>query len=260
MRRTAVACAALLVIAGCSASPDRFADARALADAAIAATAAGHSARFTTDVTAGAVVSHGQGEAAFGPAGTALRMTTDYLGEPLELRLVAQKLYAKVPSTALDQVTDHKPWVQVSPDGSDPFSQVLGGSLAQLAEQNDPARTLDQVRTAGTLASSDPTTLDGTDATHYRVDVDLAHLGSQLPAGLPADAITQLGGTGTKVPLDLWLDSDDRPLQLVLDLSPALHASGAQTAARITAHYSDWGTPITVAAPAADEVGTFLGG
>ncbi|MGW4486908.1 hypothetical protein ACWEOE_24060 [Amycolatopsis sp. NPDC004368] len=250
MRRTAVVCAALLVITGCSASPARFTDARALADAAVAATTAGRSARFTTHVTAGAVVSHGQGEAAFGTGGTALRMTTDYLGEPLELRFVAQSLYAKVPASALDQVTGRKPWVKVSPDGSDPFSQVLGGSLAQLAEQNDPARTLEEVRTAGTLTASDTTTLDSTDATHYRVDVDLSRLGDELPAGLPA-------GTGTKVPLDLWLDGENRPLQLVLDLSPVLAASGP---ARITARYSDWGKPVTVTAPAADEVGTFAGG
>ncbi|MEV4599001.1 hypothetical protein AB0K15_16515 [Amycolatopsis sp. NPDC049253] len=256
MRRTAVACAALLVIGGCSASPERFSDARALADAAVAATNAGHSAKFTTDVAAGALVSHGQGEAVFGPGGTSLQMTTDYVGEPLELRLVAQTLYAKVPPSALDQVTGRKPWVKVSPDGSDPFSQVLGGSLAQLAEQNDPARTLEQVRTAGTLTSSDATILDGTDAAHYRVDVDLAHLGAELPAGLPADA--QLGDT--KVPLDLWLDEDNRPLQLVLDLSPVLRGSGGQGSARIMARYSAWGSPVNVTAPAADQVGTLIGG
>ncbi|MFI5608775.1 hypothetical protein [Amycolatopsis sp. NPDC051903] len=251
MRRTAVACAALLAVAACSGEQPRFADARALADAAVAATNAARSAKFTTDVSAGALVSHGQGQAEFGPGGTALVMTTDYVGEPLELRLVDRTLYAKVPESARDQVAGGKAWVRVSPDGSDPFSQVLGGSLAQLAEQNDPARTLAQVRTAGTLTASDATQLDGAAAEHYRVDVDLAKLGSQLPAGLPAGAKLT-----TKVLLDLWLDNENRPLQLVLDLSPVVSAQGG---ARITARYSAWGSPVAVSPPPADQVGTLVG-
>ncbi|MDT8911562.1 hypothetical protein [Amycolatopsis sp. PS_44_ISF1] len=257
MRRTALALGAVLVAAltgACSGSSDPLLpDARALADAASAATVAGGSAKFSTDVAAGTLVSHGQGQAKFAAGGTSLEMTTDYVGEPMELRLVAGQLYAKVPDSARDQVTGGKPWVRVSPDGSDPFSQVLGGSLAQLAEQNDPAHTLDQVRTAGTLATAERTELDGTGAEHYRVDVDLAKLGSQRPAGLPPGAIAP----GTKVPLELWLDSAHRPLQLVLDLRPILKDSPG---ARITARYSAWGTPVAVQAPAADQVGAFTAG
>lgn len=245
-------CVAVLVVAGCSGadSRPRFSDARSLADAAVAATHAARSAKFTTDVSTGALVSHGRGQAEFGPDGTALVMTTDFVGEPLELRLVGGKLYAKVPDSARDQVAGGKPWVTVSPDGNDPLSEVLGGSLSQLAEQNDPARTLDQVRTAGTLTASDTTTLDGVAATHYRVDVDLAELGTRLPAGLPPDA-----HPAAEVPLDLWLDDADRPLQLTLDLTPATTGG-----ARITARYSGWGSPVSVTAPAPDEVGTLIGG
>ncbi|GAA3572445.1 hypothetical protein GCM10022222_65790 [Amycolatopsis ultiminotia] len=261
MRRTAVVCAALVAAAGCSGGEShRFADAQALADAASAATLAGHSARFTTDVTTGTFVSHGQGQARFDRAGTSLTMTTDYVGEPLELRLVDRALYAKVPDGARDQVTGGKPWVQVSPDGNDPFSQVLGGSLTQLAEQNDPGRTLTQVRTAGTLAASEDTRFGNTPAEHYHLTVDLAKLGSELPAGLPADAMARLAGRGTTVPLELWLDQQHRPLQLVLDLSPVLQAAGEPGDARITARYSGWGTPVTVAVPPAGEVGTLTGG
>ncbi|MBB4688568.1 hypothetical protein [Amycolatopsis jiangsuensis] len=252
----AVACAA-----GCSGDgPQRFADARALADAAAAATVAGRTATFTTDVTAGTFASHGEGRARFGPSGTALTMTTDYVGEPLELRLVDRALYAKVPDSARAQVTGGRPWVRVSPDGNDPFSQVLGGSLTQLAEQNDPARTLAQVREAGTLDSSEDTRLGGTAAEHYHLTVDLAKLGSALPAGLPADAMAQLAGRGTTVPLDLWLDPRDRPVQLVLDLSPILRATGESGGARITARYAGWGTPVTVDAPSAADVGTLTSG
>ncbi|MBN9747433.1 hypothetical protein DMP23_41125 [Amycolatopsis sp. A1MSW2902] len=265
MRRTAVAgVAALLAIAsaGCSSTPEpqRFTDARALADAASAATLAGHTAKFTADVTTGTLVSHGQGQAKFDPAGTSLSMTTDYVGEPIELRLVDKTLYAKVPESARDQVSDHKAWVKVSPDGTDPLSQVLGGSLAQLAEQNDPARTLAQVRTAGTVASSEQTTLDGASAEHYHLTVDLGKLGSELPGGLPAEALTRLGDRGKTVPFDLWLDPQHRPMQLVLDLTPVMQATGQTGVATVKAHYTDWNSPVTVNAPAPAEIGVLTGG
>ncbi|MCR6481606.1 hypothetical protein M8542_02140 [Amycolatopsis sp. OK19-0408] len=236
----------LVLLAGCSGAPPppAFPDARALADAATAATTSAGSAKFGTDVAVGSVRSKGQGQARFGAGGTAQVMTTDFLGDPLELRQVAGKLYAKVPEGSRDEVGTGKPWVAVSPDGNDPFSQVLGGSLTQLAAQNDPAHTLGEIRTAGTIVSSERTELSGVAAEHYRVELDLARLGGDLPAGLPPES------TG-KFPVELWLDDTHRPLQVVLDLSPILQ--GAE--ARITTRYSEWGGPVDVQAPPPGEVG-----
>jgi hypothetical protein len=175
-------------------------------------------------------------------------MTTDFIGEPMELRLVAGKLYAKVPEGSRDEVGSGTPWVAVAADGTDPFSQVLGGSLAQLAAQNDPAHTLGEIRTAGSIVSAERTQLGGVAAEHYRVELDLSRLGADLPAGLPADAAGQLGG---KFPVELWLDDAHRPLQIVLDLSPILQGGEA----RITTRYSDWGVPVDVQPPPPGEVG-----
>ena len=263
MRRTVVVLLLAMFAAGCDsepAPPPPFTDARVLADAAAAGTTGAGSAKFSTDVAAGTVRSKGQGQARFGAAGTSLTMTTDFVGEPLELRLVDKTLYAKVPEGS--QLGDGKPWVKVSPDGTDPFSQVLGGSLAQLAAQNDPVRTLDEIRSAGTIAAAERTTFDGVGAEHYRVDIELAKLGTALPAGLSAEAIGQLGGKVTGFPVELWLDDARRPLQIVVDLSPILTASGAPdgASARITAHYTEWGAALDVQAPPAGQVGLLTGG
>jgi hypothetical protein len=230
MRKAAVVLLFALFAGACSAPPPRpaFDDARALADAATAATTTGGSAKFGTDVAVGAVRSKGQGQARFGAGGTAQVMTTDFLGEPVELRLVAGKLYAKVPEGSRDE--------------------VLGGSLTQLGAQNDPAHTLGEIRTAGTIVAAERTSLGGVTAEHYRVDLELARLGTDLPAGLPADAAGRVGG---KFPVELWLDETHRPLQIVLDLSPILPGSEA----RITTRYSDWGTPVDIQPPPAGEVG-----
>ncbi|WP_410587725.1 hypothetical protein [Amycolatopsis sp. lyj-23] len=249
MRKAAVVLLFALLAGACSAPPPRpsFDDARALADAATTATASGGSAKFTTDVAVGSVRSKGHGAARFGPGGTAQVMTTDFLGEPLELRQVAGKLYAKVPEGSRDEVGTGKPWVVVTAAGTDPFSQVLGGSLTQLAAQNDPAHTLGEIRTAGTIVSAERGQLNGVAAEHYRVDLDLARLGTDLPAGLPADAAGRVGG---KFPVELWLDEGHRPVQIGLDLSPIL-----QGEARITTRYTEWGSPVDVQPPPAGEVG-----
>jgi hypothetical protein len=250
MRKVAVVLVLALLAGACSdpPPPPAFGDARTLADAASAATTSGGSAKFGTDVAVGSVRSKGQGQARFGAGGTAQVMTTDFIGEPMEVRLVGGKLYAKVPEGSRDEVGAGKPWVVVATDGSDPFSQVLGGSLAQLTAQNDPAHTLGEIRTAGTIVSAERTDLGGVAAEHYRVELDLARLGTDLPAGLSAEEAGRLGG---KFPVQLWLDDAHRPLQIVLDLSPILQ--GAE--ARITTHYTDWGAPVDVQPPPAGEVG-----
>lgn len=263
MRKAVVVLLLAMLVSSCDgdAPPPAFSDAKALADAVAAGTTSGGSAKFSTDVAAGTVRSKGQGQARFGAAGTSLAMVTDFIGEPLELRLVEKTLYAKVPEGSRGEISD-KPWVKVSADGSDPFSQVLGASLGQLAGQNDPAGTLGEIRTAGTISSSERTTLDGVAAEHYRVDLDLAKLGTDLPAGLSADEVGQLKGKVGGFPVELWLDDAHRPLQIVLDLSPILTASGAPdgASAKITVHYTEWGGAVDVQAPPPDQVGTITGG
>ncbi|MEV6827220.1 hypothetical protein [Amycolatopsis sp. NPDC051102] len=250
MRKAAVVLLFALLAGACSdpPRPPAFEDARTLADAATAATKSGGSAKFATDVAVGSVRSKGHGQARFGAGDTAQVMTTDFIGEPMELRAVAGKLYAKVPEGSRDEVGAGKPWIVVAADGTDPFSQVLGGNLTQLTAQNDPAHTLGEIRTAGTIVAAEHGRLGNVPAEHYRVDLDLARLGTDLPAGLPADAAARVGG---KFPVELWLDDAHRPLQIVLDLSPILPGSEA----RITTRYSDWGTPVDVQPPPPGEVG-----
>lgn len=263
MRRTALPAVVLVLgamLGGCDGDSVTFADARALADGATSAVE-GKTAKFTTDVTAGTMRSKSGGQARFASAGTALAMTTDFLGEPLELRLVDKTVYAQVPEASREEVPDGKPWVKITPDGTDPFSQVLGGSVDQLIEQNDPGRALDQVRRAGTLTGAEHADLDGVTTEHYRLDLDLAMLGTDLPAGLSAEAVGELRGN-VKIPMELWLDDAHRPLRVLLDLAPVLAASGVPDSAmaRITTRYTEWGTQADIQAPPPDQIGEIPAG
>ncbi|MEV7553489.1 hypothetical protein AB0N89_28080 [Amycolatopsis sp. NPDC089917] len=268
MRRTALSAVVLVLGATLGACDGEtavsFADARALADGAAAAME-GKAAKFATEVTAGTMRSKSQGQARVARAGTALAMTTDFLGEPLELRLVDKIVFAKVPESSREDVPGGKPWVKVSDNGTvgaDPFSQVAGDSIDQLAKQNDPGRALDQVRRAGTVTESGHADLDGASTEHYRLDIDMAALGGDLPAGLSAEAVGELHGKLGKIPMEVWLDDARQPVQIVLDLAPVLAASGVPDSAmaRIVTRYSDWGTQADIQAPPPEEIGEIPAG
>lgn len=264
MRRTALSAVVLVLgalLGACDGETVAFADARALADGVTSAID-GKAAKFATDVTAGTMRSKSQGQARVARAGTALAMTTDFLGEPLELRLVDKVVFAKVPESAREDIPSGKPWVKVSADGADPFSQVVGGSIDQLAKQNDPGRALDQIRRAGTLTESGHAELDGVSTEHYRLDVDMAALGGDLPAGLSAEALGELNGKLGKIPMEIWLDDAHRPVRITLDLAPVLAASGVPDAAmaRIVTRYTEWDTRADIQAPPPDQIGEIPAG
>ncbi len=117
------------------------------------------------------------------------------------------------------QLTGGKEWVKVDPKGTDAMSKAMreGGSTA-----GDPQTMVDALK-GGTATVVD--TNGGN--THYKIT------GTSQP-GL------------TNATMDITVDSQDRPVTSVVE------AAGST----ITVDYSDWGTPVTVSAPPADQIGT----
>jgi hypothetical protein len=256
-KKAALPLALVVLLGACTseAKPALFGDTQQLTQAVSAGTARGGSAKFTTDISVGSVRTKGQGQARFGDGSTALSMTMDFFGEPMEIRRVDKILYVKVPESARGD--DEKPWVQIPDDGTDPFSQAAGGSLGQLAQQNDPDRTVDQIKKAGTIVRGEQTQLDGAPVSHYWIDVELAKLSGELPAGVSAEAVQQVRGKADKFPMELWLNDRQLPVQVTMDLSPMLKAAGAPagSAAKSTTRYTDWNSPADIHPPPADQLG-----
>jgi len=173
-----------------------------------------------------------------------------------ELRLVSKTVYIKLPEQARAAVSGGKPWAKLSPDS--PAGKALGSSLDQ-AQQNDPTKFLDTIKQAGTITKSEQTTLDGQSATHYWIDVDFAKAADKFAsAGLSADQLKTLAGKVKTIPMELWLNSDQLPVQITEDLGAIVKAAGAPAAMqgmKMTMKYSDWGTAVDVQAPPADQVG-----
>jgi hypothetical protein len=204
----------------------------------------------------------GQGEGRYEGEDSAMTMTMDMGGQQMEMRFVDKALYLKMPE-GMPGADPGKPWIKIEPGGDDPMSRALG-DMDQMADQNDPRKILEQVEKAGTItATNEDAELDGQDATHYTVDLELAKIAEDNPGGMPEETLREIQEAGVDtIPMELWLNDDDLPIQVVMDLSELVSAaaeSSGQEAPQgigaMTMKYTDWGADVDVTAPADDEIG-----
>lgn len=232
-------------------------NAQELVRTASAKTDQAKTAKFTLHETLGSQQLDAQGEGRYGGPDTAMDMTMTVLGQEMEVRVVDRTFYLKVPPAEASQLTGGKPWGQVAADSA--MAKTLGAGLDQ-AEQNDPSKILEQINQAGTITKSEQTTLDGQLVSHYWVDLDLAKAAASFTAssGLPAEQLQKIAGKVKTIPMQLWLNEDSLPVRVSEDLTELMKAAGAPdsaTPAIITVDYHDWGTPVDITAPPADQVG-----
>jgi hypothetical protein len=241
--------------AGQDGSTSLFGTAQDLVRAASAKTGQVKSAKFTYVETLGSQQITGQGEGRFDGPNTAMRMTMNLEGEKVEARLVGNQMYFQLPANARE-ASAGKPWAKISLDTG--AGRALG-QMTDQAEQNDPAHFLDQIQQAGTITKSEQTVLDGQPVSHYWVDLDVAKaLDKLVGEAMPKDQLEKIAGQVKTIPLQMWLNADQLPVQITEDLGAVMKAAGAPGAEQgmgFTMKYTDWGTPVDVQAPPADQVG-----
>lgn len=138
--------------------------------------------------------------------------------DTLELLIVDGASYLKDPAPKAGA----KPWLKLDPNGKDLMSLLLGSIFTLVG---DPTFLFSK---GWDKAAATKVGVEG-GLTHYRV--------SGLEKGQAAD---------------LWVDGQDRPMKLTAT-SPG--ASAGASGGTVEIVYSDWGAPITVTAPPADQVG-----
>lgn len=235
-----------------------FGNTEELVAAASEKTEQSNSSKFTIEMTMGGQTIKGNGQARYDGANTAMALTMDTGGQSIEMRLVDKAMYLKLPEAARAQMGG-KTWVEISPDGKDPLSKQLGSSFDQMSENSDPRKTLDYIQRAGTITNSEKTQLDGQEVTHYNIDLDFKKIAEEFGAGqVTPEQAKQLADKVGKLPMELWLNSDNLPVQVSMNLDKVMQAAGApagQGGAKMVMKYSDWGQPVDVQAPPADQVG-----
>ncbi|MEW2504718.1 MULTISPECIES: hypothetical protein [unclassified Amycolatopsis] len=201
-----------------------------------------------------------QGDYLFQPGNIELSLTETVEGQQVELRIVDKTLYVKVPPGEASQLGTDKPWLKITPGADDALSQAMSGSMGSTSQASDPTEVLDRVAEAGRILSSDQTTLDGEKMNHYKVQLDLDKILDKvtdfLPAAAKAKLEQQVKGKHIMLPTELWVDKNQLPRQITMDETALTQAegTGGTGLGKSTLKYSDWGTPVTITAPPADQI------
>ena len=218
---------------------------------------------FAFSMTASGVVDFATGDSQFtADLGGA---TAAFLPGGFEVRVVNKVAYVKLPDSIgrLIGGAGGKQWLAVgAPKGAAGSSPLSG------IGQSDPTKVLaalervsDDVKQVGTA------TVRGVETKHYRATLDLGKAidNSKVPKSLRAKADQLFGGAGAPtIPVDVFLDSEGRlrRMTLEMDLSAfsgagatgATGALGSLPTVSMTLDLYDFGTPVNVQAPPANQI------
>jgi hypothetical protein len=141
---------------------------------------------------------------------------------------------------------DGKPWRRLDPDGGD-FLAAMSGEQALAATDNpvlDPH--------VSTVASSAPDSADGVAATRYDLRVDAPALFSRLERATEdsaaRDTLRRMAATGV-ASAQVWIGPGELPVRIVTRVGARATRPRTETVA-----YLDWGEPVDISAPPADQV------
>ncbi|MEV6827045.1 hypothetical protein [Amycolatopsis sp. NPDC051102] len=256
MRRTGLSIAtAALLLAACDPGPGGtppaapatltapVTDVGQLVAAARAGIAEAPSAAFTTTATLGPDTKTAPGSLSFDGSTSSLTMVVD----GSEVRVIGKKTFTHAPAGI-----PGKEWVGTDPDSGDPIARAAGAAVPVLVKLPDLGRALIEIERTGRITAAEQVRLGDLPVNHYVLELDAAKAPELFPEfaeppvnGKPAKAVT------AKLPAELWLDAARRPVRFAVDLSAGLPQA---VPTRGTTDYRDWGTPVDIRPPAADQV------
>jgi hypothetical protein len=159
-------------------------------------------------------------------------------------------------SPLFEMFTGASSWLSMSPD------EVAGGGGLGVGS-SDPTSLLESLRgVAGEPEVVGQEDVRGVETTHYRATMSLAEALEEVPEGERAKveaALEQVGELDdAAVPVDIWIDGDDLPRRMRLDMGAALGAlTGSEGSMTMTLELFDYGEPVDIEVPSPDEVTPF---
>lgn len=224
-----------------------------LANKAGPASAAKSSTHMTITTEGGSQSLHGQGDLRLGnnPA-INLTINAGAAGD-IGIRLVDSVFYVNLGTAS---PSSDKPWVKIDASGSDPMSKTFASLVNALKTQSDPAQAFKQMAGAGQITAVKPEQLNGERTTHYSINVDLQKLVAlQEDPSLKSLMQTAVAAISQKtVPYEVWLNQDNLPVKLTTSVPVQDPTTKQATVTKTTIEYSDWGKPVNITAPPADQI------
>lgn len=155
-----------------------------------------------------------------------------------------------------DKLPAGKTWIKGS---AKELAAQSGSELGQLGSfaDTDPRDAFAYLKAvSGSIETVGGESVRGVDTTHYRATIDMGKIESMLPAeqrqGLGSlDGMLGQARLGA-IPLDVWLDAEQRVRKLELALE--LGSGSQQARASMAMEVYDYGEPLDVTLPPADQV------
>ncbi|MET8847893.1 hypothetical protein [Amycolatopsis sp. NPDC004625] len=258
MRKAGLSIAtAALVLAACDPGPvpppvpsaltAPVTDVAQLVAAARAGIAEAPSAAFGMAAVLGTDTTESTGSLSFDGSTSSLTMVLD--GH--EVRVIGRKTFTHSPAGL-----PGKEWIGTDPDSADPVLRAAGGAVPVIVKLPDLGRALAEIERTGRLVSAEPTRLEAGPVNHYVLELDTAkapelfpELAAPSPDGKPVRTAI------AKVPAELWLDAARRPVRFAVDFTAGAPAGAhGDPTLRATTDYRDWGKPVDIRQPPADQV------
>lgn len=159
-----------------------------------------------------------------------------------EAVVIGGKTYAKLPTSYTKST---KPWVLLKTNSSNKLIQEFATRLNPALSSVDATNLSAVVAASQSFRSQGSQLANGVPATKYTFVLEVA----KLPKNLPVRAqLTQ--SKVTSVPIELYLDGQDRPVLITENFTLAGQAIS------LHATLSDFDKPVTITAPPASEVDT----
>lgn len=215
--------------------------------------------RINATMTTGGFSGTLSGQEQFQPL--ALSMTMNMSSMDISEILVGDTIYMKMPQ--LSSMLGGKTWAKLNLSSLGSLGSSFQ-SLLDSAKNSDPTQQLQPLLASGDLHKVGTETVDGVQAEHYSGTVNPATaFDSSLAAqNLTADQIAQLksfmkaSGVSTET-IDVWVAANGLPVR------ETVSSSTSAGAFKMDMHLSDWGAPVSISAPPADQVsdiGSMMGG
>jgi outer membrane lipoprotein-sorting protein len=170
----------------------------------------------------------------------------------IQVVYIDKVIYMKSPQ--LSQATGGKPWLKLDLGKQAQQSGFSLDALMNQSEQVNPAEQTKMLTASKDVRKVGTETVNGVKTTHYTGSITI----SEALAKLDAKARQQLQKVynqagADKINFDLWADDQQLPRKLTTRLA----IPQATTSSTIV--YEDYGTPVHVSAPPADQVGDLHG-
>ena len=184
----------------------------------------------------------------------------DLLGQAVKVVVDGATMYEHIPG--LESQLGGKPWIKINLDDIGKLSGIQGfGNLA--SSNNDPRASLETLRGAGSVAFLGYQKVRGVDTSRYGAVIDLEAAAKQSPPAQQATMrqIIAMQGTSTQ-PVDVWVDKQGRVRKLseTVDMThatPPTPGAALPSSIDVTLEYYDFGTPVRVELPPADQTTDF---